>query len=360
MAASQPVTNSRAAINKRATGALRCRGAPPALGRPGRRSQQENKRHMRYLILVTLLTAWTCLAPQSPARAEGPVFPPGLRIGLEPAGTLAVSRRFPGFEDADRHVVVGIFDLPAAAYEQLSRSAFSPDQQGLANAKRENFPFAGGIGVLVSGMAQADGTQMHRWFLVTTAAPAQAKDLAMMVRVEVPEAAHSVYTDAVVRKMLASIAFRELPIEELLGLLPFKVTDLAGFRVLKVVPDGVIVIDGAGDDLSKQSYAVITVGRGAPDDAADRGRFARNLMTSAPLRDLELTSADAMRIGGTPGFEIRGQAKGLKDEPVKLVQWLRFGSVGGGFLRIVAVAGTDQWDATFNRFRALRDGVTLR
>jgi len=30
------------------------------------------------------------------------------------------------------------------------------------------------------------------------------------------------------------------------------------------------------------------------------------------------------------------------------------------FLRIVAIAGKDQWDAMFNRFRALRDGVDLR
>ena len=314
---------------------------------------------MRRRALIVVLMVLAGLAAPSPAAAT-PVYPPGLRIGLEPAGNLTVSRRFPGFEDADRRVVVGIFDLPAAAYEQLSRSAFAPEQQGLTNTKRENFPFTSGIGVLVSGMAQAEGTQMHRWFLVAAATPAQAKDLAMMVRVEVPEAARSVYTDEVVRKMLASIAFRELPVEELLGLLPFKMTDLAGFRVLKIVPDGVIVIDGAGDDLSKQSYAVVTAGRGAPDDVADRARFARDLMTTAPLRNLELTSADAMRIGGWPGFEIRGQAKGLKGEPVKLVQWLRFTGAAGGFVRIVAVAGNENWDAAFNRFRALRDGVNLR
>lgn len=307
----------------------------------------------RLAILIAL-----CVA--APALAAGPVYPPGSRVGLEPAGDLKLSQRFPGFEDPDRKVAVTIFDLPAAAYDQLSRSAFGLDQQGMSDITRENFAFANGVGVLVSAQAQDNGVPAHRWFLVAAATPAAAPDLAMLIRVEVPDAARAVYSDAAVRAMLASVSFRTVPTDELLGLLPFKLTDLAGLRVMRVVPDGVIVIDGTADDMSKQPYAIVTAGRGAPDNADDRGRFARDLMTTAPLRDLQLTSAEAMRIGGWPGSEIRGQASGLNGEPVKLVQWLRFSPSGGGFLRIVAVAGKDQWDAMFNRFRALRDGVDLR
>ncbi len=309
------------------------------------------------LVLATLVLG---AAPLRVAAAE-PVYPPGLRVGLEPAGTLAVSRRFPGFEDADRHVAVTILDLPAAAYDRLSRAAFAPpEQQGMKDVKRETFPFAAGIGVLVSGTVDTGATRLHRWFLVAGASPGEALDLAMLIRVEVPEAALGVYDDAVVRRMLASVTFRRVPTEELLGLLPFRLTDLAGFRVMRVVPDGVIVIDGAADDMAKQPYAVISAGHGAPDNADDRARFARDLLVTAPLRDLELTSAEPMRIGGWPGNEIRARASGLNGEQVKLVQWLRFGGVGGGFLRIVAVAGSAQWDAVFDRFRALRDGVSLR
>ena len=65
-----------------------------------------------------------------------------------------------------------------------------------------------------------------------------------------------------------------------------------------------------------------------------------------------------MRIGGLPGYEIRAQAKGLNDEPLSLVQWLRFG--GGSFLRIVGVGRKDDWDALFTRFRAVRDGIDRR
>lgn len=311
---------------------------------------------LRRLVVVVFAV---CVAALSSALAAGPIFPPGSRVGLEPAGDLRLSQRFPGFEDPDRHVAVVIFDLPAAAYDQLSRSAFNANQQGMTGLTRENFSFANGVGVLVSAQAQENGAVGYRWFLVAAAAPAAAADLAMLIRVEVPETARSVYSDAAVRQMLASVSFRTVPTEELLGLLPFKLSDLAGLRVMKVVPDGVIAIDGPGDDMSKQPYAIVTIGRGAPDNADDRNRFARDLLTTAPLRDLQVTSVDAMRIGGWPGIEIRGQGNGLKGEPVKLVQWVRFGGANG-FLRIVAVAGKDQWDAMFNRFRALRDGVDLR
>ena len=64
-----------------------------------------------------------------------------------------------------------------------------------------------------------------------------------------------------------------------------------------------------------------------------------------------------MRIGGSPGYEIRAQAKGLNDEPVIVAQWLRFG--GSGFLRIVGIGRKDDWDALFTRFRAVRDGIEL-
>lgn len=314
---------------------------------------------MRHRFLLFLLAAWTVMAATLPAQAAGPVFPPGSRIGLEPAGNLSMSRRFRGFEDIDRSVTVAIFDLPAAAYDQLSRSAFA-DPADVANLKRETFAFAGGIGVLVSGTTEVSGTKVHRWFLIASAAPGEAQDLSTLVRVDVPDAAASAYDDASVRKMLATVAFRVVPTEELLGLLPFKLTDLAGFRVMRVVPDGVIVIDGESDDMAKQPYAIVSVGRGAPDNVDDRLRFARNLLGTAPLNELKIGGAEPMRIGGWPGVEIRGEASGLKGEPVKLVQWVRFGSVNGAFLRVVAVAGKDRWDDAFTRFRALRDGVDLR
>jgi hypothetical protein len=75
------------------------------------------------------------------------------------------------------------------------------------------------------------------------------------------------------------------------------------------------------------------------------------------LRDLTVTSTEAMRISNLPGFETRATATNLRGDPVKLVQWVRFGVTG--YLRIIGVVREDGWDKLFNRFRAVRDGIEL-
>ena len=310
-------------------------------------------------LLVALLAAWAGLSALCPAAYAEPVFMPGMRIGLEPPGDLKLSTHFPGFEDTDRKVAITILDLPAGAYEEVERSAFAKNQRGLTGLKRESFPFASGVGFLISGQAQANGVTVDRWFLLATATGGNVQNLAVLINVEVPEAARSVYPDAVIRKALASVTFRATPIKEQLGMLPFTLDELAGFRIMQALPvGGVILTEGATDDLSRQPYMVVSVGRGAPGEPAERGKFARDLLGSAPLRDLKLQSAEAMRVGGAPGYEIRAQATGPRGDPVLLVQWVRFGT--GGFLRVVGVGDKDAWDQLFTRFRAVRDGVNLR
>jgi hypothetical protein len=309
----------------------------------------------RLMMLVTMAAIGFAALP---ASAEV-VFPPGLRIGLEPAAGLVASQKFPGFEDDKNKAAIAILDLPARAYEDLERSAFGPQQQGLTDLKRESFPFGSGVGFLISGKAEENGIKFTKWFLLGTAVAGPVNDLAMLINVQVPDTARAIYTDAVVRKMLASVTFRTAPIAEQLGLLPFKVGDLAGFRVMQVLPQGgVILIDGPVDDMSKNTYVIVSVGKGAPETPDERGKFAQEILSTAPLRNLAVTSGESMRIGGGQGYEIRGRAQGLQGEPVNLVQWVRFGS--GGFLRVIGVGPTQGWDEAFTRLRAVRDGVEPR
>lgn len=289
----------------------------------------------------------------APSFAE-PVFPAGSRIGLEPPGDLKPSTRFSGFEDVERKTAITIVDLPAGAYSQLEQAAATKVQPG-HEIKQETFSFHGGSGQLFSGRIQVNGTTLHKWILLANVA---GKDMTAMVDVEVPEAASNVYSDAIIRKALASVTVRDAPINEQLGLLPFKLGDLAGFHVKKVLPGGVLLTDGSGDDADKQPYAIVSIGTGAPETAEDRARFARDLLTTAPLRDIKLQSADRMRINGAPGFELRAEAQSASGEPVMVAQWLRFS--GSGFLRVVGVGDKTNWNATFTRLRALRDGLEIR
>lgn len=283
-------------------------------------------------------------------------YPPGSRIGMEPPGEARLSNRFPGFEDPEHKVTITILDLPGGAFPAIEASVFSKNQGGIEELKRESFPFASGIGFLASGHSRKSGVTIYRWFLLAKALGGPVQDLTTLITVDVPEAARAIYTDATIRKALASVTFRPAPIQERLSLLPFKLGDLAGFRVVQVLQAGsVILTDGPTGDLNKQPYVIVSVDRGGPNEPGDRGRFARDLLTTAPLRDLTVQSAESMRIGGFAGYEVRATATGLNGDAISLVQWLRFGT--GGFLRVIAVSRTDAWNTFFPRFRAVRDGI---
>lgn len=312
----------------------------------------------RWLVPLLALLAVAAHLVQ-PAGAADLVFPPGLRIGMQPPGDFTVSTKQPGFEDIGRKAVITILDLPARAYDDLARSAFADDQKGIANIKRESFPFENGIGVLITGTGNEGGGPIHKWFLLAQALGGEVKDLTTLVQVQVPEAALSVYSDAVIRKALATVTFRPTPVKEQLGLLPFELKELAGFRVMQVLPaGGVILTEGPNDDITTQPYLIVAVGPGAPQDASERGRFANDLLATAPLANLRVQLSEPQRINGGPGYEIRAQAVGPRGDQVSLVQWVRFG--GSGFLRIIGVTGKDGWDAMFPRFRAIRDGIEPR
>lgn len=310
-------------------------------------------------VFVYLSAAVTALLGLTALALADPVFPPGLRIGLEPPGDMRPSVRFPGFEDVDRHASIAILDLPASAYAELEAAAFSDAQKQLKQAKRESFPFGSGIGFLITGVFEHDGTTLHRWALLAQAVGGQVHDLTTVINVEVPDSALAIYSDAVIRKALASVTFRPAPIQEQLGMLPFKFNDLAGFQVLQVMPTGVVVLaDKPKDQTPPQSIIIVSLGTGGPIEPSDRSRFARDLLSSAPVADLTLQSAEPMRINGVPGHEIRAQGVNQAGKKVSMVQWLRFGSAG--FMRIVAVSPSDEWAAMFDRFRAVRDGIDMR
>ena len=311
------------------------------------------------LLSVYLFAACAGLLATATAAGSAPAYPPGSRVGLELPGDLKPSPRFPGFEDTEHKVSIAILDLPASAYPELETAAFTKLPPGLQQAKRESFPFGSGIGFLISGITEKDGTKLHRWSLLAQAIDGTVRDLTTLINVEVPEDALSFYSDAVIRKALASVTFRPAPIEEQLSLLPFRFGDLAGFEVVQVMPTGTVVLADKGHDVTvSRPIMVVSVGSGGPSDASDRSRFARDLVATAPVNDLSIKSAESMRISNAPGHEIRAEGKDPAGKSVSMVQWLRFG--GGRYLRIVGAGPSGDWNQMFDRFRTVRDGINIK
>lgn len=308
---------------------------------------------VRWFFLVVLLAA--------PAQAADVVYPTGSRIGLAPPPGLTVSKSFAGFEDRENRVALLIAALPAAAYPDIASSTTpeSLQKQGVTLDTREDVTHPLGKAFLILGHQQIENQRIRKWVLVVSAG-----ELTALVTVQVPEAAQSAYPDAAIRAALMSASVRPtVPAEEQLSLLPFRVSELAGFKVGGVIAGrAVMLTDGTLDQAAKaiDTHILVAIAAGAPAQAADRGRFAQEVFEGVPnLKDVRISSSEPLRIGGQQGHQIMARGRdGATGDEITIVQWLRFG--GSAYLHVVGVARSEGWTQAYARFRQVRDGIGLR
>lgn len=293
------------------------------------------------------------------AHAADAVFPAGVRVGLVPLEGLAASPQFSGFISADQKVRVGLSEIPEAAFTAVE-TAVKNNSTPAGSPKPQAFPTTARQGYLLTETGKDGDTEVSNYTLLLP-----GNKFTGYVIVQVRGDAGDAYSEANIRKMLASTVTRaEIPVEEQLSQLNFKLGDLAGFKhVRTIAPRSAVLLSDGDDDAKLDSSAYIMVGvmQGAPAQAEDRGRFARDLAANiAGLRDVKMTNNEPLRIDGSPGFETRIEGVTGKDNtPVRVVQWLRFGS-GSATLRIVASAPQSGWSDAFTRFRTVRDGISAK
>jgi hypothetical protein len=292
-----------------------------------------------------------------PASADDVVYPAGSRVGLAPPPGLHASTSFPGFEDREKNVALLLAALPPEAFADFEQSdSFEGLKKlGATLAKPEALTLPTGKAVLVIGRQEQQST----WMLV-----ASTPNLTAMVTLRIPDTAKDAYPDSVVRAAFASLAVRhEVPIEEQLGLLPFKLGAMAGFKIGGVLPGrGVLLTDvgtGAGSG-SIEPHIIVALMPGAAVEAVDRNDVARQIFRGIPdLKDVRITGSEQLRIGGQQGHEIMASAKDpATGADISVVQWLRFGS--GAYLHIVGMAPAPAWTQAYARFRSVRDGIEAR
>jgi hypothetical protein len=281
-----------------------------------------------------------------------------------------VSSTFPGFADAGRKVTILFSELPGGAYEDFVKgmSTSAKSAPGVSGFKQEVLLTQHGAATLIVADQENEGQRLRKWLLVTRNTVAdQHVDIsrAFVITVQVPEDARSAYPEEAVRKSLATLSLRDtIPNQETLSLLPFKVSNLADFRFARPITPGRAIVlsdeEKFGKDPDKNAYMFVSIGPSPQILPEERDRFARQLLNNvAGYSDLRVISAEPMRIGGSPGFEIRVEGKAAKSNAeVSLVQWVRFS--GGAILRLVGIAPKEQWQASFTRFRAVRDGIESR
>ena len=303
-----------------------------------------------------LLTAIAFLAAAPwPALAGEALFPQGVRVGLVPLVGLARSRSFSGFESEDQTVKVLVTELPADAYGEV-RTAFTANPQGTGSIKPESIETAAGLAYYTAETGRDGATTVRRYSMILSGGTFSG-----YVAVQIPENATKIYSDDAVRAMFASAVVRkEVPVDEQLSLMPFKMTELANFKNVRTLAPGAAVVLADGDEsagFEPAPFMVIGIIGSTPPQPEDRARFAQQAVTQIPgVRDGHITMSEPIRIDGMPGFETRIDATSGKDNtPVTIVQWLRFGAPGT--LRMIGSAPRDQWSSAFPRFRAVRDGI---
>ncbi len=186
--------------------------------------------HIRLLSAVTLL-----LVALSPAFAADPVFHRRPDRDDPPWWAWSGPRPLSGLKTEDESVKVLIAELPPEAYGEVV-NAFKVNPAGTGGIKPESIETSTGPAYYTAENTKEntkDGPRPVRRYSMIL----QGGTFSGYVAVQVPENASKIYTDEAVRQMFASAVVRkEVPVEEQLALLPYKVSDLAGFKNVRT-PD---------------------------------------------------------------------------------------------------------------------------
>jgi hypothetical protein len=296
----------------------------------------------------------------APALAADPVFPVNSRVGLVPPAGFLPSARLSGYENPQANAVILMSTMPAEAYPELEKSLSDEalKQRGIQVTLREPLAVKGGKGLFIAGPRLADGQKRYEGVVIAT-----LEGVATFISVQMLESSHATVTDAMLREAFKTIAVRkEVPDSEKLSLLPYKITNLAGFRVLRTAVDGsAILTDGPKDAVKnvEQPFLLIGIKIGEAPKPEERDKFAREVFNGAPgVKDVKITRAEPLRIGQLPGYEIVADAKEIESgTDVTTVQWLRFGQQG--HLQMFAIVRRTAWNDIYPKLRTIRDNIEL-
>ncbi|MDE2064032.1 MAG: hypothetical protein KGJ00_16655 [Bradyrhizobium sp.] len=310
---------------------------------------------MTYLRLLSAL-AWLTVTTGG-AFAADQVFPTGARIGMTPLVGLVPAKTFTGFETEDQSVKVLIAELPAAAYGEVMNTF--KNNPAIASVKPESLETGAGTAYYTVDNAKNTSGVIRHYSMILSGGTFSG-----YVDVQVPENATKIYSDDAVRQMLASAVIRkEVPVNEQLSLMPFKVGNLGDFKNVRALGATGALLLADGDEtkgFEAAPFMVIGLMASAPSEPEDRARFADQAARAIPgLHTGHITMSEPVRIESMAGYETRiDGTSGRDNTPVTVVQWMRFG--GQGAMRVIGSAPRDQWEKAFPRFRAVRDSIAPR
>ena len=170
--------------------------------------------------------------------------------------------------------------------------------------------------------------------------------------------------DEEIRAALMTVAIRPpLALEDQVAALPFRLTERAGFRPVRVLAGNALFLtDGPNDVVRNAEQPIAILGQStapAPPHGPQRDAFARAALgANAVFRDARVERAESFRQKGAEWHEIVASATEIASgTPVVVTQTIRFSPTG--YVRMLGVVKAEARDETMPRFRALFDAVEV-
>lgn len=293
------------------------------------------------------------------AFAAEPVFPPASRIGIVPPQDMVPAKRFAGFENEEKAAAITFIEMPAGAYGQLvsSLSKEALKRQGMSVTFRESLKLGTKTGVLIGGTTSGPEAG-RKWVLAL-----KDSDLTALLVAQVQGGTDG-YSEEQMRNALKSVALRgPVSLDEQVAALPFRISDTAGFRPVKVLSgSSVLFTDGPLDTFKalEQPVAILAASLMPPPSGDRRDQFAQVALTSNQiLKDIVSERSESFRLKGQDWHEIVAKATdAASGRPVIVMQTIRFES--DRYVRMVGIARIDQREQLLPRFRNLIDNLDMK
>jgi hypothetical protein len=306
-----------------------------------------------------LFGAFSLFLAAAPALAADLVFPVNSRIGLVPPAGFTPSTKFPGFENNQASAAILLAQLPAEAFADLEKNFTNEvlKTRGMTVELREPMTLKDGRGVFIAGPKVLNNNKLYDSVLIATVSGVTA-----VVSMQMVEGSRAAITDAMVRDAFKTVAVRAtIPDDEKMSILPYKLANLGGFRLVQTTANGTAILtQGANDAVEDiaQPFVLIGIAGGEMPKPEERDAFAKRIFNATPgVKEVKYLRSEPLRIGQAQGYETLAEAKDAKSgTEVTMVQWLRFGQ--GGYLKVFAIARRGVWNDVFPRLRAIRDGIS--
>ena len=303
------------------------------------------------------------LVAAAPAQAADPAFPTASRIGMVAPAGFAPSSRFAGFENPFASALITVAELPADAYADVEKG-FSNDEllksRGWTIKVREPLTFKDGKGFFIAGPQESQGQKRYEAVMV-----ANTGGITSLVSVQMVAESSATITDAVLRDMFKTVTVRPtVPESERLAVLPYKIGNLAKFRLVKSAHQGVALLtDGPKDEVTAVEQPFLLDRESLPVPRQNQRSATRSPSVCSPaapgIKDVKITRAEPLRIGQAQGYEIVADAKDASSgTEVTTVQWLRFGQ--NAYMQMFAIVKKTAWNDVFPRLRQIRDSIEPR